>query len=104
MALYKQKDSKNWWYKFVWNGKQIQASSKQENKRTAEQMEAAHKARLAKGEVGIREKFTIPTLAEFASGEFMPFVEARSAEKPKTLEYYRNGVKNLIAFDPLAGC
>ena len=101
MAVYKQKGSKNWWYKFVWNGRQVRASTKQQNKRTAEQMESAHKAKLAKGEVGIRERSTIPTLAEFAEGDFLPFVEARSAEKPKTLEYYRNGTKNLIAFHPL---
>ena len=103
MAVYKQPGSKNWWYKFVWNGKHIRASTKQQNKRLAEQMEAAHKARLAKGEVGIRERVAIPTLAEFAETEFLPFVEARSAEKPKTLEYYRNGVKNLVAFDPIGG-
>lgn len=54
--VFKQKNSNRWWYKFVWNGELIGESTKQTNKRTAEQMEAAHKAALAKGEVGIRDK------------------------------------------------
>ncbi len=62
MAIYKQKGSKNWWYKFNWNGALIRESTKQTNKRTAESMEAAHRASLAKGEVGIREKKLAPTV------------------------------------------
>jgi len=53
MAVYKQKNSKQWWYKFSWNGQLIRAITKQTNKRTAEQIEAARKTQLAKGEVGI---------------------------------------------------
>ncbi len=102
MAVYKQRDSKNWWYKFTWNGEPIRESTKQTNKRVAEQMEAAHKASLAKGEVGIRERKTVPTLSEFADQEFLPFVESRFVNKPKTLEYYKNGLKRLREFSPLA--
>ena len=102
MAVYKQKGSKRWWYKFNWNGEPIRESTKQTNKRVAEQMEAAHKAALAKGEVGIRERKVVQTLAEFAAQDFLPFVASRSANKPKTLEYYKTGVKRLTAFSPLA--
>jgi hypothetical protein len=102
MAVYKQKGSKRWWYKFNWNGELIRESTKQTNKRVAEQMEAAHKAALAKGEVGIRERKIAPTLAEFAEGEFLPFIETRFAKKPKTLEYYKTGLKHLKEFAPLA--
>jgi hypothetical protein len=49
MAVYKQPKSKNWWYKFNWNGEAIRESTKQTNKRVAEQMEAAHRTALAKG-------------------------------------------------------
>ena len=66
MAVYKQPKSKNWWYKFNWNGEPIRESTKQTNKRVAEQMEAAHKTALAKGEVGIRDTKPVPTLQEFA--------------------------------------
>ena len=102
MALYKQKGSNRWWYKFNWDGEQIRKSTKQTNKRVAEQMEAAHKAALAKGEVGIRERKAVPTLTEFADLDFLPFVESRFANKPKTLEYYKNGLKRLKDFSPLA--
>src|SRR5579864_4239263 len=97
MAVYKQKGSKKWWYKFSWNGELIRESTKQTNKRVAEQIEAAHKTALAKGEVGIREKKRIPTLKNFAKDDFLPFVESQFKDKPKTLEYYHNGTKNLVA-------
>jgi hypothetical protein len=102
MSVYKQKGSKNWWYKFTWRGRQIRESTKQPNKRVAEQIEAAHKAGLAKAEVGIREKKPVPTLREFIDNDFAPFVESRFANKAKTLEYYRIGLKNLREFEPLA--
>jgi hypothetical protein len=51
----------------------------------AEQMEAAHKTSLAKGEVGIREKKPAPTIAEFVEADFLPHVQSRFAEKATTL-------------------
>lgn len=77
MAVYKQKGSKNWWYQFIWHGKRIRKSTKQAVKRVAEQMEANHKATLAKGEVGIREKKPIPSLRDFVKSDFLPFVDSR---------------------------
>ncbi|MGA2183816.1 MAG: tyrosine-type recombinase/integrase [Bryobacteraceae bacterium] len=102
MAVYKQPKSRNWWYKFTWNGQQIRESTKQTNKRVAEQMEAAHRTALAKGEVGIRDKKPVPTLVEFAERDFLPFVRSTFAAKVKTRLYYENGVKNLMAFERLA--
>jgi hypothetical protein len=102
MAVYKR--GRIWWYKFNWNGEPIRESTKQSNKRTAEQMEAAHKTSLAKGEVGIRDRAPVLTLKEFADGEFLPFIEARFANKPNTLDYYRNGLRSLNAHASLAGC
>jgi integrase len=104
MAVYKQSGSKNWWYKFNWNGERIRESTKQTNKRVAEQMEAAHKVALAKGEVGIRERKAVPTLSEFADQDFLPFVQSRFASRPKTLEYYQTGLKRIKGFSPLAKC
>lgn len=100
--VYKQAKSKNWWYKFNWNGEQIRESTKQTNKRVAEQMEAAHRTALAKGEVGIRDKKPVPTLKEFAEDDFLPFVRSRFAAKPKTLAYYENGMNQLLAVERLA--
>jgi integrase len=102
MAVFKQKGSKNWWYKFTWNGEPIRESTKQTNKRTAEQMEAAHKASLARGEVGIREKEPVPTLAAFADHQFLPFVRSTSAAKPNTVRFYEYSVANLKAYAKIA--
>ena len=102
MAVYKQPKSKYWWYKFVWNSEPIRESTKQTNKRVAEQMEAAHRTALAKGEVGIRERKAVPTLAQFADENFLPFVRATKAEKPRTITFYETTVKNLESCGQLA--
>jgi len=91
-----------WWYKFTWHGEPVRESTKQTNKRVAQQMEAARKTALAKGEVGIRERKAAPTLREFAESRFVPFVTERSADKPRTLRYYQNGLRALLAFKQLA--
>ena len=72
MAVFRR--GKKWWYKFTWNGECIRESTKQSNKRVAEQMEAAHRTSMAKGEVGIRERKRAPTLKEFAERDFTPFL------------------------------
>jgi integrase len=100
MAVYKH--GKIWWYKFNWNGESIRESTKQSNKRVAEQMEAAHKTSLAKGEVGIRERKPAPTLKAFAESDFLPFIRSTFAAKPKTRQYYDSGVKSLLAFGKLS--
>jgi integrase len=104
MAVFKRPDSENWWYQFVWRGKRIRESTKQANKAVARQMEAAHRTALAKAEVGIRERKPIPTLKQFADADFLPFIESRFSDKRKTLEYYRNGLKNITRYAPLAEC
>lgn len=80
----------------------MRESTKQGNDKVARQMEAAHRTSLAKGEVGIREKKPVPTLAEFADRQFLPWAESTFSAKPKTWLYYRNGVRRLEAFAPLA--
>lgn len=64
MAIYKR--GKVYWYKFVWNGEQIRASTKQGIFRVAEQIEAERNTQLAKGEAGIKGRKTCLTMAEFA--------------------------------------
>ncbi|MBV8830596.1 MAG: tyrosine-type recombinase/integrase [Acidobacteriaceae bacterium] len=102
MAVYKQKGSKNWWYKFTWKGETIRETTKQSNKRIAEQIEAARKTQLAKGEVGFKDRAPVPTLNEFAMGDFLPFVRSTFASKEKTQAYYENGVKQLLSHAELA--
>jgi len=100
MSVYKRGGV--WWYRFRWNNEEVRESSKQTNKRVAEQMQNAHKTALAKGEVGIREKAKVPTLKEFAENEFRPFVAQRCADKPRTLAYYEGGIQSLLEFPALA--
>ncbi len=88
MAVYKQPKTKNWWYKFTWNGKAIRESTKQTNKRVAEQMEAAYRTALAKGEVSIRDKKPVPTLTAFAP-RFEHAIETECADKTATVEFYK---------------
>ena len=100
--VFKQKTSNNWSYRFHWHGKIIEASTRQSNKRIAEQIESAKRTQLAKGEVGIRDKKPVPTLATFITADFMPYVRTTFAAKVKTRSYYENGAKHLLAFDKLA--
>lgn len=93
------KRGKIYWYHFVFDGRHVQASTKQGNPRVARQMEAAHKTALAKGEVGFRERKRI-SLSDFLKDEFLPFVESRfKAAKPRTLRYYEYGAKTLRGSD-----
>jgi integrase len=97
MAIFKR--GQVYWYHFFFNGKHIQASTKQRNPRVARNIEAAHRTSLAKGEVGIRERKLL-SLTDFLKGEFLPFVESKfKAAKPRTLRYYQYGAKTLKESD-----
>jgi integrase len=100
MGLYKRGDL--YWYRFVWNGELIRESTRQSNKRVAQQMEAAHRASLAKGEVGIREKKAVPTLQKFMEEDFLPFVRTTKAGNPNTVRFYENSVASLTAYMKLS--
>ncbi len=100
MGVYRR--NRIWWYRFTWKGEVFRESTKQTNKRVAEQIEAAHKTSLAKGEVGIRDRKPVPTLRQFAENDFLPFVRSTFAAKIKTRAFYEYGVKSLLAYDKLA--
>lgn len=100
MAIFKR--GRTYWYHFVFSGEHVQESTKQGNPRIARQMEAAHRTSLAKGEVGIRDKRPVPTLAEFIGRDFMPWVSSRFSVKPNTFVWYRGGGRRLCEFEPLA--
>lgn len=95
MGVFKR--GKFWWYRFNWNGEPIRESTKQTNKRAAEQMEAARRTELAKGEVGIKDRAPVPTLKKFAEDDFLSFVRATSASKPRTVTFYETTVRNVVA-------
>src|SRR4051794_19564229 len=99
MSIYKR--GQFYWYKFMWNGQMIRESSRQPNRNVARQMEAAHRASLAKGEVGLREKQTAPTLADFIGERFAPWAESSTSAKT-WLDYYRPGIRSIQSYKPLA--
>jgi integrase len=100
MAVYKR--GRVWWYRFTWKGEAIRESTKQTNKRVAEQIEAAHKTALAKGQVGILDRKPAATVREFAETDFLPFCRSTFAAKPKTLSYYENGTARLLEYPAIA--
>lgn len=77
-----------WWRSFIRNGVRYQQSTKQGNKRVAEQIEAAHKTALAKGQAGIAERKPPPSLRTF-SERFMADVRIRKAEKQLTISFVK---------------
>src|SRR3954466_9182025 len=99
MAVYKRGDI--WWYKFMWRGEYIRESTKQGNRRVAEQIEAAHKTQLAKGEVGLRERTVVPTLGVFAEQIFIPAIETERRGKPKAVKSYKERVARMKTFSRL---
>ena len=81
----------------------LRESTKQSNLKVARQMEAAHRTSLAKGEVGLREKKPVPTLAAFLTDRVVPWADAEfSRTTPNSRDWYRNEARVLSAFKPLA--
>ena len=99
MSIYKRGGV--YWFSFVFRGERLQRSTRQGNWQTAKNIEAAYRTALAKGEVGILERKPAPPLKEF-SQRFVDYVQTRSAEKPKTVEFYAQQMARLLEFDPLA--
>lgn len=97
------KRGKVYWYKFMWNGRLVRESTKQGNDKVARQMESAHRTSLAKGEVGIREPKSTPTLSAFLKDRVLPWAEASFAGScPKNAKWYRNECRALTAYKRLA--
>jgi integrase len=91
------------WYRFMWKGELVRESTKQGNDKVARQIEAAHRTSLAKGEVGIRERKSLPSLKEFCDQRFAPWAKSAFAQTtPKSWEWYRLGIRALLSYKPLA--
>lgn len=98
MAIFKRGDV--YWFNFWWRGEHVQRSTKQGNPRVARQMEAAYRTKLAKGEAGIDDPKPVPLFKDFEC-KFRQTMRTLHEAKPKTLEYYENGLGRLLAFEPL---
>jgi integrase len=98
MSCYKR--GKYYWYDLLWDGKRIRRSTRQASKRAAEQLEAAHRTRLALGEADIAPRKKV-TLKDF-SAQFNDYVKVRSAERPHTVAFYKRTTSKLLEYEPLA--
>jgi integrase len=99
MGIFKR--GRVYWFHFVFSGEHIQQSTKQGNPRVARQIEAAYRTKLAKGEVGIKERTPAPTLKDFAQ-RFIDAIQVRCAAKTRTMEFYGQQLARLLDFSPLA--
>jgi integrase len=99
MSIFKR--GRTYWFHFWWNGEHIQMSTKQRNPRVARTIEAAHRTKLAKGEVGIEDKKPAPKLKDFAE-KFKEAIKIRCAKKPLTVKFYLSKLDRLLEFKPLS--
>ncbi len=99
MATYKRGGV--YWFGFVWQGERVQRSTHQHSRRVAEQIEAAHRTALAKGEVGLIQRKRAPILQHFAQ-RFIDFVQTRSSAKPATVSFYSQKLARLLDYKPFA--
>ncbi len=97
MSVYKRKDSKVYWMKFVFNGKLVQRSTKCTNKRDAEMVESAYRTQLAMGLVGIQPKVKAPTFTQ-AVDDFLKQAKIDHSLKPATYSRYKQACEPLLAF------
>jgi integrase len=95
------KKQKVWWYEFAWNGERIRESTRVKNERTARNIEAAHRTRLAEGRMGIEQRPEAPTLRDFAP-VFERAIETECKDSPATVDFYKSKLAFVLEFEPIA--
>jgi integrase len=86
-------------YRFMYKGELIQKSTRQTNKKVADELEAAKRTALAKGEAGLGEKKKSPPLASFVRARVEPWSEKK---KLTTATWFASGIRPLLNYAPLA--
>jgi len=94
----KSREYPHYWYKFTRDGRTVRVNTKQTNKRTAEDMENAHRTKLAQGDADLLTGKS-PTLATYAAT--MPPLTSKTG-KVKSTEFYADRLRALLEFAPLA--
>jgi integrase len=77
-----------YWYHFMFDGKHVQRSTKQANRKAARDMESAYRTALAKGEVGITERKKAPGF-KAAMKAFLAWSESEHKAHPATHRRYK---------------
>src|SRR5262245_8602391 len=95
MHLYKRKDSKYWWYKFVCDGVVYQASTKSKNRRDAEGIASKARLNVIEGKYDIKRQKATPLFKD-AMAQFLEHSRQQHAEHPNTTERYQSASKPLL--------
>jgi hypothetical protein len=82
MRIYKSNSSSFWYYEFELNGKRYHKSTKMTNEREALKIANAAFTALVKGEAGIGEPKSVPTLKAFRE-DFITAVQRKSQTNRK---------------------
>jgi integrase len=101
MRIYKPNGTSFWHYEFVLNRKRYHKSTKMTNEREALKVANAAFTALVKGEAGIGEPQSVPTLRAFRE-DFVTAVQAEKQDKPKTVQFYTYSFDSLLKYEPLA--
>lgn len=97
MQFYKRSGSKYWWFKFVHRNVRYQESTKQTNRRKAEDIAAAFRLRLIEGELNVKRKQATPAF-NVAMAEFLEWSKEHHAAHPNTTRRYSIAAKSLSRF------
>jgi integrase len=100
MPLFKQPQSKVWWYSFYFHGKRYRQSTGETVKQAALTKEAAALIKLSEGQQITRKADKLPTLQVFAV-RFMEWAENSRHLEPNSRKFYRYGWR-LLSFSRLA--
>src|SRR5262245_61472530 len=96
MRLYKRKDSKFWWYKFVYHGVTYQASTKTRSRRDAEGIASKARLDVIEGKYDIKRQKATPLFKD-AMARFLEYSRQQHAEHPNTTARYEASGKLLTA-------
>jgi hypothetical protein len=114
MKVFKRSGSSHYAYKFQYRGREYYRSTGTENRREAEAIAAAARARIIRQAAGLEEPEpqqaahkpekqpkNIPTLREFQT-TFNEWVSTAKAEQKGTVKFYRETYRKLLAYGPWA--
>ena len=95
MRFYKRPDSKFWWFEFVYHDVRFQQSTRQINRRNAEDFAAAFRLRLIEGELNVTRKKAAPAFSK-AMSEFLTWSKEHHSDHPNTTLRYTSASKALL--------
>lgn len=82
-------------YRFMVRGKLYRGSTELKNLKKASTAAEKIRTEIVMGNLGILERGPAPELSVFLKKSFLPYVENRHKEKPKTRDYYKYGAGQL---------